>query len=141
METDHGRNPPLSAAAWEAELEKYRQIPEYQLINKGMSLAEFKHIYWWEWGHRLLGRLIGLAFFVPFVLFWSRGWLSPRLKWQGSALLVLGGLQGAVGWYMVSSGLTERVDVSQYRLALHLGLAPSYWRRWHGLHGTFRLRA
>ncbi len=118
-----GAIPPLSAETWEAEFEKYRQIPEYQLVNKGMSLEAFKVIYWWEWGHRFLGRLIGLAFFVPFALFWARGWLTPRLKKQGIALLALGGLQGFVGWYMVSSGLTERVDVSQYRLALHLGLA------------------
>lgn len=115
--------PPLSEVGWLAEFEKYRQIPEYQQINKGMSLDAFKFIYWWEWAHRFLGRVIGVAFFVPYTIFWAKGWLTTRLKWQGAGLLALGGLQGFVGWYMVSSGLTERVDVSQYRLALHLGLA------------------
>lgn len=119
----HGVIPPLSVAEWEEELEKYRQIPEYQLINKGMSLEEFKFIFWWEWGHRLLGRIIGLAFFVPLVWFWWRGriekWLLPWLVGG----FVLGGMQGVVGWWMVVSGLAERVDVSQYRLATHLTLA------------------
>jgi cytochrome c oxidase assembly protein subunit 15 len=119
----HGVIPPLSLAEWEEELAKYRQIPEYQLINKGMSLEEFKVIFWWEWSHRLLGRLIGVAFFVPLVWFWARGrvenWLKPWLV----VGLALGGLQGAVGWWMVASGLVDRVDVSQYRLATHLTLA------------------
>lgn len=119
----HGVVPPLSEAAWEDELEKYRQIPEYQLINKGMSLDEFKFIFWWEWGHRLLGRAIGMAFFIPMVAFWATGrvesWLKPRLL----VGLALGGLQGFVGWWMVASGLVDRVDVSQYRLAIHLTLA------------------
>lgn len=119
----HGVIPPLSVAEWEEELEKYRQIPEYQLVNKGMSLEEFKFIFWWEWGHRLLGRVIGLAFFVPMVWFWWRGrierWLLPWLVGG----FVLGGMQGVVGWWMVVSGLAERVDVSQYRLATHLTLA------------------
>lgn len=119
----HGVIPPLSEAAWLEEFEKYRQIPEYQLINKGMSLEAFKVIFWWEWAHRLMGRFIGLAVFVPFVFFALRGqlgrWLMPRL----ALLFVLGGLQGAVGWWMVASGLTERTDVSQYRLATHLLLA------------------
>jgi len=119
----HGVVPPLSEAEWEEELEKYRQIPEYQLINKGMSLDEFKFIFWWEWAHRLLGRFIGVAFFVPMVAFWATGriepWLKPRLVFG----LALGGLQGFVGWWMVASGLVDRVDVSQYRLATHLTLA------------------
>ena len=115
--------PPFTEAQWQAELEKYRQIPEYQLINRGMSLEEFQFIYWWEWGHRFLGRVIGLAFAVPLVIFWLKGWLDRRMKLWGVGLLFLGGLQGFIGWYMVSSGLTERVDVSQYRLALHLGMA------------------
>jgi len=115
--------PPLSEADWQAALDKYRQIPQYQLINRGMSLEEFKFIYWWEWAHRFLGRIIGLAFFVPLVWFWARGELSAPLKPKLIALLLLGGLQGFLGWYMVQSGLTERVDVSQYRLAAHLGLA------------------
>lgn len=118
-----GAIPPLSEAAWQAEFEKYKQIPEYQIVNLGMSLAEFKMIFWWEWGHRLLGRLIGIAFFVPFVFFWVRkqvpAWLMPRLI----AIFILGGLQGALGWFMVMSGLVERVDVSQYRLTAHLGAA------------------
>ena len=118
-----GAIPPLSAKVWEEEFDKYRQIPQYQLVNKGMSLDEFKTIYWWEWGHRFLGRLIGLAFFVPFVWFLVTGRLRGRLAWTCAGLFILGGLQGALGWYMVASGLTERVSVSQYRLAAHLGLA------------------
>ena len=119
----HGVIPPLSEAAWEEELEKYRQIPEYQLINKGMSLEEFKFIFWWEWGHRLLGRAIGVAFFIPMVAFWAAGRIEPWLKPRLLIGLALGGLQGFVGWWMVASGLVDRVDVSQYRLATHLTLA------------------
>jgi cytochrome c oxidase assembly protein subunit 15 len=119
----HGVIPPLSEAEWEEELEKYRQIPEYQLINKGMSLEEFKFIFWWEWAHRLLGRFIGVAFFVPMVAFWAAGRIEPWLKPRLLVGLALGGLQGFVGWWMVASGLVERVDVSQYRLATHLTLA------------------
>ena len=118
-----GTVPPLSADDWQAEFEKYRQIPQYQLVNRGMSLDEFKVIYWWEWAHRFLGRLIGVAFFVPFAIFLATGRLRGRLAWTCAGLFVLGGLQGALGWYMVASGLTERVSVSQYRLAAHLGLA------------------
>ena len=118
-----GALPPFTHADWLAEFEKYKQIPEYQLVNLGMSLAEFKFIYWWEWGHRFLGRIVGLVFFIPFIVFLaqkkiSRAQLPPLL-----GLFALGGLQGFMGWYMVASGLTERVDVSQYRLAMHLGLA------------------
>jgi len=119
----HGVIPPLSEAEWEEELEKYRQIPEYQLINKGMSLEEFKFIFWWEWGHRMLGRVIGVAFFVPMVAFWVAGRVEPWLKPRLLLGLALGGLQGFVGWWMVASGLVDRVDVSQYRLATHLTLA------------------
>lgn len=118
-----GAIPPLNAADWQIALEKYRQIPEYQIINKGMSMDEFKFIYWWEWGHRFLGRFIGLVVFFPLVFFWATGrlerWIKPRLVF----LFVLGGLQGFIGWWMVSSGLVDRVDVSQYRLATHLTLA------------------
>ncbi len=118
-----GAIPPLTDAHWLESFEKYRQIPEYKLINKGMSLDEFKFIYWWEWGHRFLGRAIGLVFLVPFVFFWLTGRLHrshiPRLL----VLFILGGLQGALGWYMVMSGLVERTDVSQYRLSAHLTLA------------------
>ena len=119
----HGVVPPLSAEDWNEEFEKYRQIPEYQQINRGMSLAEFQFIYWWEWAHRLLGRIIGVAFFLPMVFFWASGRLTPALKPRLVLLLFLGGLQGAVGWWMVASGLVERTDVSQYRLAVHLTLA------------------
>ncbi|MFK8251433.1 COX15/CtaA family protein [Ancylobacter terrae] len=115
--------PPLSEAAWMAEFEKYQRIPQYELVNKGMSLAEFKFIFWWEWGHRLLGRLIGFAFLLPFLVFLWRGLVDRPLAWKLGGLFALGGLQGAIGWWMVSSGLVARVDVSQYRLAVHLTLA------------------
>ncbi|MEM9235009.1 MAG: COX15/CtaA family protein, partial [Pseudomonadota bacterium] len=118
-----GTIPPLSEEAWEEELEKYRQIPEYQEINRGMSMAAFKEIYYWEWGHRQMGRFIGLFVLLP-LLWWSargvvRGGLRRRL-WGIFALVCL---QGVIGWFMVASGLSERTDVSQYRLALHLGTA------------------
>lgn len=118
-----GAIPPLSDADWSTAFDKYRQIPQYQRVNKGMSLAAFKSIFWWEWGHRFLGRVIGLVFALPLAWFWWRGAINARLGQQLLGLLALGGLQGAMGWYMVMSGLTERVDVSQYRLAAHLGLA------------------
>ncbi len=118
-----GAIPPLSAEDWAVAFEKYRQIPEYQLINKGMSLAEFQFIYWWEWAHRFLGRAIGLVYAVPLAIFWWMGAIPHRFKLPLVGVLLLGALQGFVGWYMVSSGLTERVDVSQYRLAMHLALA------------------
>ena len=115
-----GAIPPLNEAQWIAEFEKYQQIPEYKELNQGMSLADFKFIYFWEWVHRLLGRLIGLAFALPLAWFAARRAIpkgyGPRLL----ALLALGGLQGAIGWWMVSSGLSERTDVSHYRLAVHL---------------------
>jgi cytochrome c oxidase assembly protein subunit 15 len=119
----HGVIPPLDAADWAEEFEKYRQIPEYELVNKGMSLDEFKTIFWWEWGHRLLGRLIGVAFAVPLAIFWFAGMLPVRMRPMLLGLLALGALQGAIGWWMVASGLVERVDVSQYRLAVHLTMA------------------
>lgn len=115
--------PPLTEEGWQEELQKYRQIPEYQEINYGMSLDEFKFIYWWEWGHRLLGRIMGLAFFVPMVAFMATGQVRRPLALKLVGLFILGGLQGALGWYMVQSGLADRVDVSQYRLAAHLSLA------------------
>lgn len=119
-----GALPPLDAAAWEAEFAKYREIPEFQLENANMTLAEFKTIYWWEWGHRQLGRVIGLVWAAGFLFFW----LARRLPagWPARLVLLgaLGGLQGAIGWWMVSSGLTgTMVDVASYRLAIHLGLA------------------
>ena len=115
--------PPLTEADWLAAFEKYKQIPEYVFVNQGMTLAGFKFIYWWEWTHRLLGRLIGVAFFIPFVIFWSTGRLESRLLPRLGLIFILGGLQGMLGWYMVASGLIDRVDVSQYRLAAHLTLA------------------
>ena len=118
-----GTIPPLSEAAWEDAFSKYKQIPQYQLLNKGMALGEFKFIYAWEWSHRLLGRIIGVVFFVPFVIFWARGAISRALWPKLAGVFVLGGLQGALGWYMVASGLVDRVSVSQYRLAAHLALA------------------
>ena len=119
-----GAIPPLGAADWAAEFERYRAIPEYQLQKAGMSLAEFKTIYWWEWGHRQLGRVIGLVWAAGFVFFWATKRIPPG--WTGRLLLLgaLGGLQGAIGWWMVSSGLEgTRMDVLSYRLAVHLGLA------------------
>ena len=118
-----GAIPPLSDADWQAVFEKYKQIPEYAIVNKGMALADFKFIFWWEWGHRFLGRMIGLLFALPLAVFWWTGRIRAGLAPKLLGLLGLGGLQGAIGWYMVSSGLSERVDVSQYRLALHLCVA------------------
>ena len=117
--------PPLSQQAWQAEFGKYRQIPQYRELNRGMSLDEFKTIYWWEWTHRLLARTIGAVFLVPFAFFLWRGWIEPRLKARLWSLFGAGAALGAVGWWMVSSGLadTSRVSVSQYRLAFHLTLA------------------
>lgn len=119
----HGALPPLSDADWLEEFDAYKQIPQYQLLNKGMSLDEFKAIFWWEWSHRNLGRLIGFAFLLPFLVFLARGQIERALIPRLVALFVLGALQGALGWFMVASGLTERVSVSQYRLVAHLGLA------------------
>ena len=119
-----GALPPMDEATWTSEFDKYRAIPEYHLQNKGMSLDEFKTIYWWEWGHRQLGRVIGLVWFLGFVGFALAKAIPPG--WTGRLILpgVLGGVQGAVGWWMVSSGLTgTMLDVASYRLALHLGLA------------------
>lgn len=115
--------PPLSEAAWQAEFDKYRKIPEYQLINKGMSLEDFKFIYFWEWFHRLLGRLIGLAFALPLAWFAIRRAIPAGAMPRLLALLALGGLQGVIGWWMVTSGLSERTDVSHLRLAVHLLIA------------------
>ena len=118
-----GTIPPLSEAAWQEAFEKYRQIPQYKLINKGMSLDAFKAIYWWEWTHRFLGRFIGVVFLVPFLYFLTTGRITRALAPKLAGIFALGGLQGAIGWYMVRSGLAERTAVSHYRLALHLALA------------------
>jgi cytochrome c oxidase assembly protein subunit 15 len=115
--------PPLSDSAWQEAFDAYQKIPEYLQLKRGMSLEEFKTIYWWEWGHRFLGRLIGVAFLLPFLAFWIAGYIPSALLSRLLGLFLLGGLQGAVGWYMVKSGLVTRVDVSQYRLAAHLGIA------------------
>lgn len=118
-----GAVPPLSEADWQSAFAAYQKIPEYLEMKRGMSLEAFKTIYWWEWSHRFLGRLIGVAFFVPFIAFWLAGYIPRTLLPRLLGLFVLGALQGAVGWYMVKSGLVDRTDVSQYRLAAHLGIA------------------
>jgi cytochrome c oxidase assembly protein subunit 15 len=115
--------PPLSQSEWQAEFDRYKTIPQYQRLNRGMSLEEFKTIFWWEWSHRLLGRALGVVFLLPFLFFLWRGLIDRRLAGALIAIFALGAFQGAVGWWMVSSGLTERVVVSQYRLAFHLTLA------------------
>jgi cytochrome c oxidase assembly protein subunit 15 len=115
--------PPLTESAWQEAFDAYQKIPEYLELKRGMSLEGFKTIYWWEWSHRFLGRLIGIAFLLPFLAFWIAGYIPRTLLPRLAGLFVLGGLQGAVGWYMVKSGLVARVDVSQYRLAAHLGIA------------------
>jgi cytochrome c oxidase assembly protein subunit 15 len=118
-----GAIPPLNEADWLAAFEKYKLIPEYQIQNRGMALSDFKFIYWWEWAHRFLGRFIGVAFAVPLIYFTLTSRIERKLWPRLFALFVLGGAQGALGWYMVASGLVDRVDVSQYRLAAHLTLA------------------
>jgi cytochrome c oxidase assembly protein subunit 15 len=115
--------PPLNAAQWQAEFQSYKAIPQYQLVNRGMTLEQFKGIFWWEWTHRLLGRLVGVVFFVPFVVFAVRREIPSRLFLRLAGIFLLGGLQGAVGWWMVASGLADRVYVAPERLAIHLGLA------------------
>lgn len=115
--------PPLNEQEWEAAFARYRQFPEYQTLNRHISLDQFKTIYWFEYAHRLLGRLIGLVFLLPWLWFLARGQLRGRLAWQLGGLFVLGALQGLAGWWMVKSGLVDRPDVSQYRLAVHLALA------------------
>ena len=115
--------PPLSQDGWQAEFAKYQVIPQYQQINRGMSLADFKAIYWWEWAHRLLGRVIGAAFLLPLLWFLWRGWMEVGFLGRLWLIFGVGALQGFVGWWMVASGLEDRVEVSQYRLAVHLTLA------------------
>ena len=118
-----GALPPLSESAWTQAFDAYKAIPQYRQMNAGMSLDEFKTIFWWEWSHRLLGRVIGAAYLLPFLWFLWRGVLGGELKRRLWGIFALGALQGAVGWWMVASGLSERVEVSQYRLATHLVLA------------------
>jgi cytochrome c oxidase assembly protein subunit 15 len=118
-----GTLPPLNAAQWAQAFEGYKAIPQYRELNAGMSLAEFKTIFWWEWSHRLLGRVIGAVYLLPFLYFLWRGAFGSGLKRRLWMIFALGALQGAVGWWMVASGLTQRTEVSQYRLATHLMLA------------------
>lgn len=120
-----GALPPLSDAAWGELFEKYKTTAEYQLQNAGMSMAEFKYIFWWEWGHRLFGRLIGLVAMGGFAWFWFKKWLNAPLSRRLILLIILGALQGFIGWWMVASGIgeTTRVDVAPYRLATHFTLA------------------
>jgi heme a synthase len=115
--------PPLDEQAWQVEFDKYKGIPQYRERNSGMTLHEFKVIYWWEWTHRVLARLVGAAFLLPLLWFLWRGDLEPALRLRLWTIFGLGAALGAVGWWMVSSGLAERVSVSQYRLAFHLTLA------------------
>ena len=122
-----GALPPLDEAEWQRLFALYRQIPEYTQNNPGMTLAEFKTIFWWEWVHRLWGRLIGVVFALPFLWFLLRGQLGRGLTPHLVAMFLLGGLQGALGWYMVASGFAERTDVSHYRLVAHLGLAVAIY--------------
>ena len=119
----HGLVPPMSQAQWREEFDKYKQIPEYRELNRGMSLGEFKTIFWWEYLHRVLARGVGVLFALPLAYFWLSGRIESGLGLRLTGLLLLGALQGAIGWWMVSSGLAERTDVSQYRLATHLLMA------------------
>lgn len=118
-----GALPPLSQDDWASEFARYKEIPQYKLLNRGMTLGEFKTIYWWEWSHRLLGRLVGAAFAIPFAWFLFRQEIPRRLILRCGVLFLLGGLQGLVGWWMVASGLADRVSVAPERLMTHLGLA------------------
>ncbi len=119
-----GALPPSSAAAWDAEFAKYQQIPQFRIENPDMDVAGFKRIYWWEWSHRLLGRLVGLVWALGLGFFWLTGRVGPGWTSRLLTLGLLGGLQGAVGWWMVSSGLgAGMISVASYRLAVHLGLA------------------
>ncbi|GIQ73051.1 COX15/CtaA family protein [Bradyrhizobium sp. RD5-C2] len=118
-----GALPPLTEAQWTKAFEGYKTIPQYRELNAGMTLEQFKTIFWWEWSHRLLGRVIGAAYLLPFLYFLWRGAVSGELGRRLWVIFGLGALQGGVGWWMVASGLSERVEVSQYRLATHLVLA------------------
>ena len=115
--------PPITEADWQIEFSKYQATPEYVKVNHQMSLDEFKGIFWWEFLHRLSGRTIGVVFALPFIFFWLRGYLDSALRWRLIGIFLMGGMQGAMGWYMVKSGLVDDPRVSQYRLTAHLSLA------------------
>jgi cytochrome c oxidase assembly protein subunit 15 len=119
----NGAFPPLTDADWAREFAAYQQIPQYKLLNQDMTLAGFQYIFWWEWLHRLLARLIGIVFAVPFLVFLVQRRFTWNLALPLAGLFFIGGLQGAIGWWMVSSGLEDLTSVSQYRLATHLGTA------------------
>jgi len=118
-----GAIPPLNETSWQQEFDHYKATPQYQRVNSGMSLAQFKEIFFWEYVHRLLGRLIGLAFALPLLFFWWRRAIPPTYGWKLGALFGLGALQGVIGWWMVASGLVDRPEVSHIRLAIHLLMA------------------
>lgn len=118
-----GTLPPLNRADWEEAFNLYKETPQYQKINRGMSLGEFKWIYFWEYIHRLWARTMGFVFLIPFVFFWVKGYLYPQLKKDLVIVFVLAGIVGAFGWIMVASGLIHRPWVNAYKLTLHLGLA------------------
>ena len=118
-----GALPPLSAADWQAEFERYKQIPQYARLNADMTIGGFKTIFWWEWGHRLLARVVGLIYVLPLLWFWARGALRGALGRQVALMTGLLALEPIVGWWMVSSGLSQRTEVAQERLALHLLIA------------------
>jgi cytochrome c oxidase assembly protein subunit 15 len=119
--------PPLNQVEWLKEFEKYKQFPEYKLVNQGMGLSSFQFIYFMEYAHRLMGRLMGLWFLIPLVFFWAQGRLSSQLKKRALIAGVLGISQGAMGWYMVKSGLVKDPNVSPYRLTAHLALAVALY--------------
>jgi cytochrome c oxidase assembly protein subunit 15 len=119
----HGVIPPLNDAEWQEEFQLYKQIPQYAELNNGMSIEAFKSIFWWEWAHRVLARGVGLVFGLPLIFFWVTRRIERGLGIKLAGILLLGGVQGAIGWWMVASGLVDRVSVSQYRLATHLTLA------------------
>ena len=127
VEAGHRRAAAAVASEWQAEFAKYQAIPQYRELNRGMSLDAFKMIYWWEWSHRVLARLTGAVFLLPFLFFLWRGAIPPGLRRRLWAIFVAGAALGAVGWWMVSSGLTQGVSVSQYRLAFHLTLASAIY--------------
>jgi cytochrome c oxidase assembly protein subunit 15 len=136
-----GAIPPLSHADWESLFAKYRETPEFRLVNFGMDLEGFKRIFWWEYAHRLLGRVLGIVFLFPFLWFLLRGRLERSLAWQLGGVFLLGALQGALGWYMVRSGLVDDPRVSHFRLTAHLGVALAIFSAelWIAL-GLLRLR-